>query len=85
MDMKTYYANFWANNGTHYNTPITDTNKAKIISDIKEIAKGERFAGNCASWKVWYKDADENICVAAGYFDEHGRSHLYKGDELYWM
>lgn len=29
--MATYFANFYANNGTHYMNSITDTNKARII------------------------------------------------------
>lgn len=38
-----YYANFNVNNGTHFEYPIVDTNKKRIIKDIKEIAKGNIF------------------------------------------
>lgn len=41
----TYYANFNAN-GTHLQNPISDTNKRRILADIKEIAMGYATDGN---------------------------------------
>lgn len=65
--MKIYYANFNANNGTCYGEPITGTNKAKLIKDIRHIAEAERFAGNECSWCVYIKGRDdEYISVARG-------------------
>ena len=49
----TYYANYDANNGTHWARPITDTNKARIIRRIRRTAEAERYSGNECSWEVW--------------------------------
>ena len=62
-----YYANFDANNGTHYGTPITGTNKKELIKDIRSIAEAERFAGNECCWCVYIKDSDgDSVSVARG-------------------
>lgn len=62
-----YYANFNANNGTSYGKPITGTNKAELIKDIRSIAEAERFAGNECSWCVYTKDSNgDYISVARG-------------------
>lgn len=64
-----YYANFTANNGTSLIEPLEDTNKARIIKSIREIANGERFAGNTCRWHV--SDETHQI-IAAGYTDRDG-------------
>ena len=61
--MKTYFANFSANNGTCFRTPIKGTNKKELIQRIRSIAEAERFAGNECSWAVWLDDEnDEDEC-----------------------
>ena len=57
MIMK-YKANFSANNGTTMMHPIEGNDKAKLLKDIREIALGNRFAGNSASW--WVEDKKGN-------------------------
>lgn len=54
-----YFANFKANNGTHYQNPIEDTNKARIIKDIRDIAEGNRFENSECSWLVWDETGTE--------------------------
>lgn len=64
--MKTYKANFKANNGTRFMNPIEGTNLKKIIKDIREIAEGERFEGNECSWWVYTEEDGRDTAVAAG-------------------
>lgn len=72
--MKTmYYANFSANNGTHYNKPICGANKKRLIKDIREIAEAERFSGNECSWIVYTKSGNGYISVASGGKTSGGR------------
>ena len=59
--MKTYQANFYANNGTRFIKPIEDTNLKRIIKSVRETAEGERFLGNECSWSVWIKESDEEV------------------------
>lgn len=78
--MKTkYYANFCAKNGTTMANPIIDTDKARILKTIREIAKGKRLAGNTADFWV----VSENIFIYYGTIDQNGRtSYLIKNQEL---
>jgi len=46
---KTYKAVWAANNQSTYGS-FTSKNLANALSDVKEIAKGERHAGNTAEW-----------------------------------
>lgn len=67
--MKNYQANFSANNGTSFETPIKGTNKKELIQRIRSIAEAERFAGNECSWAVWLDDEnneDEYNIIAKG-------------------
>lgn len=64
-----YRANYTANNGTTMMHPIEGNNKAQLLKDIKEIAIGNRFAGNSAKW--WVEDENgktiyEYVCSATG-------------------
>lgn len=61
--MKTYYADFYANNGTHLCKLITDTNKNRLIKRIRTIENAERFEGNETKWHVW---DEAGISVAYG-------------------
>lgn len=51
-----YFANFNVNNGTRFERPIMDTNKKRIIKDIKEIAKGEIFCTSTNSGSFFVED-----------------------------
>lgn len=53
-----YKANYTANNGTTMMHPIEGNNKKQLLNDIKEIAMGNRFAGNSARW--WVDDENDN-------------------------
>lgn len=53
-----YKANYSANNGTTMMSPIEGNNKSQLLKDIKEIAMGNRFAGNTARW--WVEDENKN-------------------------
>lgn len=53
-----YKANYTANNGTTMMHPIEGNNKKQRLKDIKDIAMGNRFAGNSASW--WVEDENGN-------------------------
>ena len=56
----TYYANYTTNNGSTYNsTPFVYNNKREAIRSIREIARGETFAGNRGRVSV----VDENGAV----------------------
>ena len=71
--MKTYYANFVANNGTRFMNPIKDTNLKRIIKGVRRCAESERFLYNSCSWSVWIynRNGFEQI-VAAGGMDTRG-------------
>lgn len=74
-----YFANFNANHGTTFDKPIWDTNKARIIKDIRDIAEGNRFAGNGCCWQVWYVDANGRVVVFTdGGMDVNGRRYRNK-------
>lgn len=75
--MKTkYYANFSAKNGTTMAETIQDTDKARLLRTIREIAKG---TGNTADFWV----VSENIFIYYGTIDQNGRtSYLIKNQEL---
>lgn len=75
--MKTYYANYNANNGTRFSEDITGTNKAKLIAEIREIAEGSRYEGSECTWMV--KD-DKGCIVAMGGCDCKGRR--YRREDL---
>jgi hypothetical protein len=53
-----YRANYTANNGTTMMHPIEGNNKKQLLKDIKDIAMGNRFAGNSARW--WVEDESGN-------------------------
>ena len=69
--MKKYTANYTANNGTTMLKPIEDTNIKRIISDIREIAEGNRFQDNECKWSVYCEDT----CVAEGGMTREGRRY----------
>ena len=52
--MAKYYANFNVNNGTRLQNPIERGNKTKLWKDIKDMARGNLFAGG--EGRVWVKD-----------------------------
>lgn len=82
--MATYFANFYANNGTHYMNPITDTNKARLIKDIRLIAEGERFLGNTCSWRVWIESDGYYIKIASGGLNENGKRWRDDSEEIFF-
>ena len=59
-----YYANFAAQQ-TQLMHDIVGKNKRQITKDIREIAAGNRHAGNKASWYVYHKDGENPICDAS--------------------
>lgn len=77
-----YYAQFSANNGTRFLRPLTGRNKEKLIVAVRSAANAERFAGNTASWYVWYYEAGRRVYLAAGKIDRNGRSRRATTDEL---
>lgn len=58
-----YYGNFSVNNGTTMPECITNNNKHNLLKDLKEMAMGERFEGNVASW--WIKDENDDLVFDA--------------------
>ena len=86
--MKTYYANFNANNGTHFQKPIEDTNLKRIIKSVRETAEGERFANNECGWSVWIEDEsrrDGCRYVAMGGMYSNGKRYRVSPSELMYM
>lgn len=80
-----YYANFAAQQ-TQLMHDIVGKNKRQITKDIREIASGNRHAGNKASWYVYHKEGENPICDAFGIIDEQGinhRVHEYEGNLMY--
>ena len=71
-----YTANYTANNGTHLAQDISDTNKARIIKTIYNIANGNRHAGSQCNW---YVHDSNGYCVAAGYTLACGLRYRIKG------
>lgn len=67
-----YYANFDANNGTHWMHAIEGTNLKEMIRDIRGTAEAERFPGNACCW--WVKD-EEGRPVAMGGVTRSGRRY----------
>ena len=83
--MKTkYYANFSANNGTTMANPIKDTDKARILKTIREIAKDSTATGNAVDfWVLADNIVADNIFIYYGTIDQNGRiSYLIKNQEL---
>ena len=74
----TYYANYKANDGTTFLKPIAGPNKKKLISEVREIANGQRFAGSTCSWTVWKRDGNNCIVIAAGGTRNSGKRYLDK-------
>lgn len=55
--MKTiYYANFKVNNSTTLITPLTDTDKARLLKSIRSYAMAERYEGANATWLIWREE-----------------------------
>lgn len=85
-----YYANFKANNGTSFASPIESDNKNELIKAIRSIAEANRFQGNSCSWFVWYIDyktykSQASVCVASGGIGRDGkryRDKIRKGGEI---
>jgi hypothetical protein len=74
-----YYANFSAKDGTTMAETIQDTDKARLLRTIREIAKGNHFAGNAVDFWV----VSDNIFIYYGTIDHNGRtSYLIKNQEL---
>ena len=48
-----YVGNWSANNGSTYSTGSTDTNKQRLAHVMRNICKGNVFAGNTGSWSVY--------------------------------
>lgn len=59
-----YYARWKANNNTGPMEDLTDTNKNRLIRDVRSIANGNRYDGNTCEWWVW--DSDNYILAAGG-------------------
>lgn len=76
-----YFANYTANNGTCLIREITDTNKARIIKVISDIANAERFAGSECRW---YVHDERGVCVAMGYTSKTGQRFRVRGHDLYY-
>ena len=86
--MRTYYANFSANNGTYLQNPIEDTCLERIIKDVRAIAEGNRLAGNECSWSVWVEDESRmSGCryLAAGGMYSNGQRYRTSLSDLIYM
>ena len=83
--MTVYYANFYANNGTRWRHPITDTNLKRIIKDVRSSAEAERFLGNDCRWSVWIDDGGNypKYVAAGGYNACGGRYRVSDRDLPY--
>lgn len=79
--MKTYKANF-NTNGTSFLIPIEGNNKSQLIKDIREIANGNRFAGNECTWEVWIEEGNNIKYIAKGGTYANGVKWIAKGDKL---
>lgn len=54
-----YYANFSANNGVKFATPIEGTDKSRLIRAIRAFANGERCVGSECEWWVFDERGEE--------------------------
>lgn len=61
---KMYYAEFSTSNGTHTVRPYEDTNKTRLVKDIREIAEGNTPIGSSCQWYVY--DSNNNIIAQGG-------------------
>lgn len=64
METKKYYAEFIAYHNTRSSKPYEDTNKARLISDIREIAEGNTPKGGECYWIVY--DGTKTIVADGG-------------------
>lgn len=69
--MKTYYANFNANNGTFLKSALKSNNKRELLKTIREIANSNRTEGNDASF--WIENTD-GTCICDGRINKKGRT-----------
>lgn len=71
--MAKYYANFNVNNGTRLSQSVEGNNKIRLWKDIKDMARGELFAGG--DGRVWVED-EKGEEVFSGHF-VHGVFSTY--------
>lgn len=50
---KIYVGGWSANNNSTYSFGYKSTNKKTLASDMRKIAKGNTFHGNCGYWEVF--------------------------------
>lgn len=80
--MAIYYANFDANNGTHYKEPLSDTNKNRLVKEIRSIAEGQRFRANECSWCVWMNVGGYKVRIARGGMHSNGKRWIDTSREI---
>jgi hypothetical protein len=68
-----YKANYNANNGTRMMQDIESNNKRELISSIRRIAEGNRYANNECRWTV--HETESGKCVAAGGMWSNGKRY----------
>lgn len=66
--MKKYFANYLVNNSSSMQTPIEDTNLARITKSIKEYAKGQIFCNLTNHGIFWVEDEAGNQIVVGDVF-----------------
>lgn len=71
--MRKYFANF-NSNGTSLMQPLEDTNRNRIIKDIRECAEGNCYDNNSVRW--WVEDEDGRE-VASGYIQKRAGKISY--------
>jgi len=70
---KTYYGSWSVNNGASYSAQATGgTNLQKLVKEMRDIANGNRPAGNTCSWQVM--DESGEIVASGGTYAD-GRKY----------
>jgi len=54
-----YYGYWNANNNSYNREPYTSNNKRELAKDMRTIAKGNTFSGNCGEWSVYEGEPNE--------------------------
>ena len=67
MDKKKKYNAGWqANNGSTYNNSYYGNNKKILAKEMREICRGNVFAGNTGNWYVDYIDCNDEYHLISG-------------------
>lgn len=73
-----YFANYTTTDGTTMSAPIEDTNKSRLLRDIREIAKGNATPNNFVSFGLW----DEKMTtIYSGYIQNKKLHYVTRNGE----